>query len=191
MPAAKNESALVEAARALDAELDEFETAAQTLLRAPLDGQKHLERAARLLGELGSGEERLGARLGALVQAITVAREQRERRLAQVRERAHDVERRAAEFSALLQRYGALGARAAGLNERVAAHADAGEPASLAVMIGEIEGELAGLAAEAGVLVEAARASGFTDLVKLAETMRSELGTTRSRLKKMPRESLH
>lgn len=185
----KDDSPLVSAARAVDDELRAFDELARTLLRAPLEGQKHLERAARLLEDLGGGEERLGAKLGALVQAITVAREQREQRMQQVRDRAGEVERRASEFQALLQRYGALGGRAAAMNERVAAAAES--PEDLPALVEAIERELGELGAEAGTLGEAARAAGFLDLVKLAETMRSEVGTTRARLKKPARRTVH
>jgi chromosome segregation ATPase len=190
--AAKKEidSPLVAAARELDAELQDFERASRALGKAPLDSQRHLERAAKLLEEVATSEDRLQARLGSLVQAIGAARARREAQVASIQERAREIERRTGEFQKLLTLYGALGQRAASTHAKLAsAREEAPDDASAA--LGGMDTELGALADDARALFEAARESEFTDVAKLADDLRQQIVSARSRLRRVHPQVLH
>jgi chromosome segregation ATPase len=174
------DSPLVAAARALEAELAAFERAARALNKAPLDSQRHLERAGQLLGEIGEGEERLGARLAALVQVIGAARAARESQVDGIRARAQEVERRTAEFQALVTRCADLGERASQLNTRLASVAEGPTPE----LLESVDSELSTLLVDAEALWTDTRAAGFTDVGKLAESLKQQFAATRARLRR-------
>ncbi len=174
------DSPLVAAARALEAELAAFERAARALAKAPLDSQRHLERAGQLLGEIGEGEERLGGRLSALVQVIAAARDAREAQVAGIRARALEIERRTGEFQALVTRCAALGERASALNTRLAGVSEAPSPE----LLDDVDQTLTTLLEDAEALWVDTRAAGFTDVSKLAESLRQQFAATRARLRR-------
>lgn len=174
------ESPLVAAARALDAELRDFERASRSLANAPLDTQRHIERAGRVLREVADSEDRLGARLGELVAAIAAAREAREAHVEAVRLRARVIEKRTLELQALLQRYGGLGERATRLNAHLMEGAGGG-----AAMLAEVDAELGGLVDDAEALFATARDADFPDVARLADSLRQQLRTVRGKLRKL------
>ena len=109
-------SELVAAAEALDAQLTRFESLADQFRKAPLNSEKNLERASKLLKDVAEQDQHLNAAVSALVAAVTKTRDRQQTQAESVNARAQDLQQRAEAFKVLLERYGALGQSAAELN---------------------------------------------------------------------------
>ena len=124
-------SELMAAALEFDEELERFGKLAEASRRDPLNSQKSLERAARVFDDIGACEKRLGEAAQALVRALGVARQKQETHAAAIQQRGDLIEKRSAAAAELLQQYGAMGLKAADLNQLAlgiaAKHAN-GEP---------------------------------------------------------------
>jgi hypothetical protein len=167
-------SALVEAAEALEAELERFEGIVAESLRAGLESQKGLERAAENLKSVVAADQRISERVATLVAAVQAARARREERAAAVAKRAQEIEARSNVFAGLMGDYRAIGAAAGELTQKLVAvgGASAGEREAA---LGAARDEVAGLAARAKELVEQAQRESFQDIARSAEQLRSQL----------------
>src|SRR6266496_517697 len=109
-------SELVTAAEAFDDELARFARLAEAARKGPLNSQKSLQRAARAFQEISEAEKRLGEAAQTLVSALTEARQRQEQQALAIQGRAQEIEQRSGIAADLLQRYGAIGEKAAELN---------------------------------------------------------------------------
>lgn len=185
----KPESALSTAAGALQAELEGFEGLAEQLRRAPLDTQKHLEKAAKALGEVARADERLNARVQALVEAVNTARERQQQHAEAIRARARDIEQRAGVFQRLMERYAALGQDAAALNamgqEIATEHRGVQTVEQRAVVVGKVQAlrdRMGEVAATAEALATTATEEQFTDVAHQADALRQQLLAVKNKL---------
>jgi hypothetical protein len=167
-------SDLVEAAEAVEAELDRFEGIVAESMRSTLDSQKSLERAAETLKAVVAADQRITEKVNALVAAVHGARQRREERAQAVAKRAHEIEARSHVFAKLMDTYRGIGTSAGEVTQRLVAVA--GAPTS------EREAALAGardavteLTARAKALVDEATADGFGDIARSAEQLRQQL----------------
>jgi len=182
MTSPKRDSELVQAAKALDAELTAFAAAAEEIRRAPLASQRHLEKAAQLLAQIGEAETALRARITTLAQALQAANAAREAQGASILVRAGQVEARHHDLQRLMAMYAALGVKASEVNSHLAPIAGEADDARRV----RAEAHLAALADEVQALFEAAREADYHDVMRMADALRQQLGSLRAKLRKGP-----
>lgn len=183
------DSELVVAARALDAELARFESQAEQLEKAPLQSEKHLERASAMLQGLADLDEQLRGRVTALVGAISKVRDRQQAQAEAIHLRAQELQRRTEVFKDLLVRYGALGQNAGELNvqmqqfaqQRQAAKTPE-ENAALAGTFQALQERMSLVADEAHSLAQAAEEQAFLDVARQADSLRQQLLSARNKM---------
>jgi hypothetical protein len=182
-------SELMEAASALDAELQRFEELTESLEGSPFNSQKGLEKAAHVLTEVTEVDERLGLRVRALVNAISVVRERQQGQAERVQARALELQQRTETYGDLLKRYEALGKVAGELNGLMQQLANRPPPTQPADPSGELVASLQQLheplekvVGGAQELHDAATTTGFGDLARQADSLRQQLLAARNRL---------
>lgn len=174
----KQESILIAAATALDAELVRFEEATNGFRKVTLNSQKNLERATKLLTDLAGSEAGLGEKVQALVGAIGTVRDRQMAQVELVREKANEINARTAVFQGLLDEFKQLGTDASGVNDKLQV-ATSGNP------LVDLHGEMGSLAAKAQTLAELAKEKDFEDLSRQADGLRQQILSARSKLTQM------
>lgn len=182
-------SELVAAAEALDAQLTRFESLAEQFRKAPLNSEKNLERASKLLKDVAEQDQHLNAAVSALVAAVTKTRDRQQTQAESVNARAQDLQQRAEAFKVLLERYGALGQSAAELNQRMQDFATQRAKAQSSEQNAEVLGILDALNQRMGEVAEEASAvtklgeeQDFTDIGRQADSLRQQLLSARNKL---------
>ena len=174
-------SELMEAALAFDEELEHFGRLAEGVRQGPLNSQKNLERAARMFDDIGESEKRLSQAAQTLVMALNAARQRQEGHALTIQQRADLIEQRTAAAAELLQRYGAMGEKAADLNQLalgIAAKNTNGERADdteLLPALGELRARMAEVTDDAKSLMVAAREADFEDIARQADSLRQQI----------------
>lgn len=182
-------SELASAAEALDNQLRRFEELTEQLVQHPLNSEKNLERASRLLQEVAALDGRLSASVADLVTAVSSARDRQNTQAEAVQTRAKDLEQRVEVFKTLLTRYGALGQSAAELNGQVqqfaARRGEARTPESeahLALDLQALLERMGQLAAEAQEVAQGANEQDFSDIARQADGLRQQLLAARNKM---------
>lgn len=182
-------SELVAAAESLDAQLTRFESLADQFRKAPLNSEKNLERASKLLRDVAEQDQQLNAAVSALVAAVTKTRDRQQTQAESVNARAQDLQQRAEAFKVLLERYGALGQSAAELNQRMQDFAAQRAKAQSSEQNAEVLGILDALNERMGEVAEEASAvtklgeeQDFTDIGRQADSLRQQLLSARNKL---------
>ncbi|WP_224244940.1 hypothetical protein [Hyalangium gracile] len=182
-------SELVAAAESLESQLTRFESLADQLRKAPLNSEKSLERASKLLRDVAEQDQVLNASVSALVAAVTAARDRQQQQAEAVNARAQELQHRAETFKALLERYGALGQSAAELNQRMqefaAQRAKAQTPEQNTELIGTLDAlndRMVEVAQEAQAVTKLAEEQDFTDVGRQADSLRQQLLSARNKL---------
>ncbi len=185
----KSHSELVAAAEALDSQLTRFESLADQFRKAPLDSEKSLERASKLLRDVAEQDQVLNASVSALVAAVTAARDRQQANAESVNAHAQELQQRAETFKSLLERFGALGQSAAELNQRMQEFAAQRAKAQSSEQNAEIISTLDALnermgqvAEEAQSVTQLAEEQDFTDIGRQAESLRQQLLSARNKL---------
>ena len=172
------DSPLVEAAQAVDRELESFSDLAAAFRRETFATQKSIDRGGQLLQQIAEADQRLGRALTDLVQAIGVARDEQAARAEAVTARARELQQRDATLRELLVRYQALGDVAARVNDAVrtlAASESASQQDAMASALPELIASIAKAADAGQEIAAAAEASGFADLARDAAGLRQQL----------------
>ncbi len=182
-------SELATAAEALDAQLRRFESLADQFRRAPLNSEKSLERASKLLNDVAEQERVLNESVSALVAAVSSARNRQQVQADVITEHAQQLQQRAEAFKALLERYGALGQSAAELNQRMqdfaAQRAQAKteeQNAELGLSLDALHERMGQVAEEAQGVTRLAEEQDFLDVGRQAESLRQQLLSARNKL---------
>lgn len=185
----KSPSELVAAAEALDSQLTRFESLAEQFDKTPLNSEKSLERASKLLRDVAEQDQTLNASVSALVAAVTGTRERQQKHADLVNARAQELQQRAETFKSLLERYGALGQSAAGLNQSMqefaAQRAKAQTPeqnAGLLPTLDALNQRMVEVAEEAQSVTKLAEEQDFTDVGRQADSLRQQLLSARNKL---------
>ncbi|AUX24956.1 uncharacterized protein SOCEGT47_054970 [Sorangium cellulosum] len=154
-----------------------------------LGTRKSIERAARATTEAAGAQQRVSAALGALIAAITAARDRHEATAAALAARGDEIRGRAEQLGALFQRFAALGEEGRRINQLVqdtaARQREAAAPEQIAAVVAaldEVEGRMARLADEARALAQAASAAGIVDLAEQADGMRQQVTAMRNKV---------
>ncbi|HYH96479.1 hypothetical protein [Hyalangium sp.] len=182
-------SELVAAAEALDAQLTRFESLADQFRKSPLNSEKSLERASKLLQDVAEQDQQLNASVSALVAAVTATRDRQQVQAESVNARAQELQQRADTFKSLLDRYGALGQSAAELNQRMQEFAAQRAQAQTAEQSTEVLATLDALNERMGQVADEAQAvtrlseeQDFTDIGRQADSLRQQLLSARNKL---------
>jgi cytochrome c556 len=186
----KTTSELVAAAEALEAQLTRFESLAEQFRKAPLNSEKSLERASKLLRDVAEQDQQLNASVSALVAAVTATRDRQQTQAESVNARAQELQQRAETFKTLLERYGALGQSAAELNQRMQEFAaqrnksqGTGEQnAELIGILDALNDRMGQVADEAQAVTGLAEEQDFTDIGRQADSLRQQLLSARNKL---------
>ncbi len=164
------ESALMEAARALDTALEKFGGTAKEAEDAPLSSEKHLRRAGQHLTDIADAEQQLQPLIAALSNALSEARQRQQAQIARVAEKAKLIESRTHVFEALMQRLAALGTLGSEVNTFAQQKLEEGPSA-----FEEVQARVRSLAEEADKLHAAALKDEFSDVAQHAHTLREQL----------------
>jgi uncharacterized protein YoxC len=182
-------SELTAAAEALDNQLRRFESLTEQFKKAPLNSEKSLEKASKLLRDVAEQDRVLNESVSALVAAVAGARDRQQKNAEAVNEHAQYLEKRAETFKTLLERYGALGQSAAELNQRMQDFAAKRAEPQTAEKSVEVVSSLDGLsdrmgqvADEAQEVVKLADEQDFTDIGRQADSLRQQILSARNKL---------
>lgn len=186
----KSTSELVTAAEALEAQLTRFESLAEQFRKAPLNSEKSLERASKLLRDVAEQDQQLNASVSALVAAVTATRDRQQQQAESVNAHAQELQQRAETFKTLLERYGALGQSAAELNQRMQEFAarrsqsqGTGEQnKELIDILENLDKSMEKVAEEAQRVTGLAEEKDFTDIGRQADSLRQQLLSARNKL---------
>ncbi len=166
-----------------------FEDLTAGVRKMPLDTQKAIQRAAKTTTETASGQERVDRALGALVEAIKAVQKRHEANVAALQVRGEEIGQRAGEFSALYERFAALGDEGKRVNLRVleaaAAQRDADTPEKIGALVATIAGveeEMTRLVDGARELGQAATAASITDVAAQADALRQQVAAARNKM---------
>lgn len=180
---------LTEAAQALERELSRFEELAASARKMPLHTHKAIERAARATTTAAAGQELVDLALGALVRAISAARQRHEANAATLQVRGEEIRERSEAFGKLFDRYAALGEEGRIINQLVqeaaAKQREATTPEGMrevAAAIGEVEDRMAKLVEDARAYGQAAAAESIADLTEQAESLRQQMAAARNKM---------
>ena len=182
-------SELTTAAEALDSQLRRFESLTEQFQKSPLNSEKSLERASKLLRDVAEQDRVLNESVSALVAAVSGARDRQQKNAEAVNEHAQYLEKRAETFKTLLERYGALGQSAAELNQRMQEFATKRAEAQTEEQNAELAGSLDALQERMGQVAEEAQAvvtladeQDFTDIGRQADSLRQQILSARNKL---------
>jgi uncharacterized protein YoxC len=183
-------SELVAAAEALEAQLTRFESLSEQFRKAPLNSEKSLERASKLLRDVAEQDQQLNASVSALVAAVTATRDRQQKEAESVNARAQELQQRAETFKTLLERYGALGQSAAELNQRMQEFAaqrtksqgTAEQNTELIGILDALDERMGQVADEAQAVAGLAEEQDFTDIGRQADSLRQQLLSARNKL---------
>jgi uncharacterized protein YoxC len=182
-------SELTAAAEALDEQLRRFESLTEQFKKSPLNSEKSLERASKLLRDVAEQDRVLNESVSALVAAVAGARDRQQKNAEAVNAHAQYLEKRAETFKTLLERYGALGQSAAELNQRMQDFAAKRAEPQTAEKNVELVGSLDALsermgqvAEEAQAVVKLAEEQDFTDIGRQADSLRQQILSARNKL---------
>ena len=186
----KPNSELVAAAEALEAQLTRFESLSEQFRKSPLNSEKSLERASKLLHDVAEQDQQLNASVSALVAAVTATRNRQQTQAESVNARAQELQQRAEAFKTLLERYGALGQSAAELNQRMQEFAaqrsksqgTAGQNQELIEILEKLDTRMGEVADEAKAVTGLAEEQDFTDIGRQADSLRQQLLSARNKL---------
>jgi hypothetical protein len=180
---------LTEAASALERELKRFEALTGEARRVRLDTRKGVERAAKATTDAAACQKLVDLALGTLVQAIAAVRERHEGNAAALQARGEEIGQRANEYTALLERFSALGAEGAQLNgivqelaEKKAVAATPDGVVALVSAIEAVETRMAALIDGARGVAQDATAAAITDLAQQADALRQQVAAARNKL---------
>jgi chromosome segregation ATPase len=183
------ESELVAAAQALDEGLERFEALTEQLQKAPLQSEKHLERASDTLKALADMDDQLRVRVTSLVGVISRVRDRQQAQAELVHQSAQKLQERTEVFKDLLVRYGSLGQSAGELNVHMQQFAQQRqqaktpeEQAALAATFQTLQDRMAQVADDAKALATLANEKDFGDIARQADSLRQQLLSARNKM---------
>lgn len=172
----------------LEAEILHYEQTSASLDKLPLNSEKTLQRARKVLEECAAHQERLAVLLPAFAQAMQAAQARQQACMNVTAEGTQRIKTRFEERVVLLERIAALGQRAQAINEPVTAilgrDSGQGDPAAEALLrsLDEVGALTEAVIAEADELARAANASEWVDIARDAEALKQQLQAARNKV---------
>jgi uncharacterized protein YukE len=185
----KEGSALVQAVRAFDEELDRFARAASSACRRNLDSKRELEKAAESVREAAEAETTMQQRAHELLSALKAAEAEQQSRADALRVRATEIQARYDAYEQFAGRYRKLGEEGAALVEqaqklRIDTTPGAAPLGKAEVVLGlaELEKRVTELRESARGLAADAHAGKFEDIASEAHAVEQTLSALRNKL---------
>jgi hypothetical protein len=172
----KNIPELVRAADVLENELVKLETLSRSVQKIRLDSEKNLARAMKELNQALKLPEELGAGLLALGKAMQGMQERQQAALAPLSEFANEIQRRMGQLEAHRDTIAALGQAASDITDLLR------KDGAGAAVLEDARGKLGVIVEGARTLLDAARADGFPDIARDADSLRQQVAALRRRL---------
>jgi hypothetical protein len=187
MTTPKSEGTLAEAAAAFERELANYEKLSLELARNPVRSEKTLTRVRKVLGDAADSEAELGRLLHGLSAAMVAARDRQQECMARVQEAMQGAQARANEFTALLERVAALGAKARDVNEPVtrvlAEKSGGGDPATILASLSEVDTRIQDVVKDAHAIFEDAQANDWPEVAKDVKSLEQQVQSVRTKVK--------
>jgi len=179
---------LVEAAAALEEELERMGAIAREAQQLPLDSQRNLQLTQERLLELAAEEPKLQPLVNGLMAAVTELVQEQRAQAAAVVARTEELSRRREVFQQLMVRYAGLGRATEGLSTLVQKFAidiqqNAGEAASThASSLEAVQETMTQLIDTAKEVFQAARQDNFEDIAQQTDSLRQQILSARDKL---------
>ena len=177
---------LTEAAQAFERELARYNKISAELGRTTVRSQKTLQRTQRLLSDSADCEETLGTHLRTLLEAMNRARDTQQACMEQTLSAAQHLQQRANEFTALLERVAALGARARETSEPAAqalVQRSQGERGHVLLSSLEQLGDrMVGIIKEADLIAKDAEAGDWPDIARDVRSLKQQVEAAHGRV---------
>ncbi|PTL75928.1 hypothetical protein [Vitiosangium sp. GDMCC 1.1324] len=180
-------SEMVNAAKAMEEELHEFEVLAEEVRTGQLRSQKQLEKMGKLLNQVADCDERMVANMRTLLSVLNVWRERQQALAAEVNSRALELQERTKVYQSLMERFAAMGQEAGSLStlmQELASRTQQGEPVKAEDIISSLQmvnERMLEVAEKAGALATDAAAQDFIDVSRDAESLRQQILSARNR----------
>ena len=192
MPNARNgtEGALAEAARALEAEVEHFESVVVEGRGLEMTTEQTLQRARSLLESCAECEQRMASQLQAFVTAMQGVQERQRRGMDAVAEIAAKVQGRIEGRNTLLDRFSALGAKAGEMTEpmsRVLAPSPSVAPPAVIAALQQIVARTDEIVAEADRVAREAREGEWADIAREADALKQQVESARNKVLQVQR----
>lgn len=185
----KEGSALVQAVRAFDDELEKFARAASSACRRNLDSKRELEKAAEAVREAAEAEKMMQQRAQELLQALKEAEAGQQSRADALRVRTDEIQARFDAYEQFAIRYRKLGEEGATLVDaaqklRADSNPGAAPPgkAEIVLGLGDLEKRVSDLRDTARTLAADAREGKFEDIAAEAHSVEQTLSALRNKL---------
>jgi chromosome segregation ATPase len=167
------------AAADFERELARYEKISNELGRTTVHSQKTLSRTQKLLGESAECEDALGQRLRALLEAMNGARDTQQTCMEKTLAAAKNLQNRASEFTALLERVSALGARARDTSEpAIAALTESAKGEQNSGLLGSLEDlgdQMLSIVKEAELIAKDAEHGDWPDISRDVQSLRQQV----------------
>jgi uncharacterized coiled-coil DUF342 family protein len=171
-------SPFMQAAEALDHELQRLEQLAESLEKLKLQSRKALEKAAQGLQEVADVDDRLNLRVKELSDALGQARARQNDNIARIQQVAKNLQDRTEVFRALMEKYAALGINAAELNsemQKFAAERESKPPEDVLAEFGALKKRMSQAISASEAIAESAQAESFDELNRQADSLRQQM----------------
>jgi hypothetical protein len=187
---------LVLAAQVIEEELTRLEGLSRSVQNARLDSDKNIARAGRILQEAAQQQVQLGVSLRNLGESMGRMAQRQQAAIEAIAARAQDVQRQATLLTEHMERFAALGVKAAEATQLLQPLASAEEAGAAereggyaTATLVDVEARLNALSDEAKALAGSARAAELTDVSKDADSLRQRIDSARTRLSELVREA--
>ena|ERR1700712_3397997 len=178
---------LSEAAAEFERELTRYEKISSELGRTTVRSQKTLSRTQRLLTESAECEEALGQRLRSMLEAMNGSRDKQQSCMETTLAAAKNLQTRANEFTALLERVSALGNRARETSEpAIAALTDSANGQRDAALLESLEtlgDRMLGIIRDAEEIARDAEQGDWPDIARDVQSLRQQIIAALGRVK--------
>jgi chromosome segregation ATPase len=183
----QNDSPLVTAAAALDAELRRHEELSGDARKIPLNSEKNLQRAARAISQAAESQERVSRCVQALVDAVGQARDKQQSNADALYQRALEMQKRAAELQELMKRFAELGAEATTINDLLQAAGD--DQAARVKSLEEAEARMTKVVDGASALANDAKERDMQDIARQADSLRQQVLAVKEKVERLQKSS--
>jgi len=188
---------LAMAASALESELRRYEETSTQLESLPLNSEKTLQRARKVLEECAAHQEALAVLLPAFAQAMQAAQNRQEKCMTVTAEGTQRIKVRFNERVALLERVAALGHRAQEIHQPIAELSAAlseptnaeeaenqnrNQPAVVLKSLEEVNARTEAVIEEAESVRKAATEAEWLDIARDAQTLKEQLQSARNKI---------
>jgi chromosome segregation ATPase len=178
---------LSEAAAEFERELTRYEKISSELGRTTVRSQKTLSRTQRLLTESAECEEALGQRLRSMLEAMNGSRDKQQSCMETTLAAAKNLQTRANEFTALLERVSALGNRARETSEpAIAALTDSANGQRDAALLESLEtlgDRMLGIIRDAEEIARDAEQGDWPDIARDVQSLKQQIISALGRVK--------